>query len=286
MSNQVDFDLNSFCFHGARSLLPASLEANKTNFENLIFEFKEWLRFTKNRVIVLRRISGSESENKDKKVLVLEWKHRWKKSYMKEIKKRFSGAIDWYLDFDFIHIVLTVPNYGDIGFYMRKLKKAWKSLLDFLNKRKGRFEFISVLEPQKSGYPHLHVLIFCKKFLIKQRELSEYVESKGIGKICFIKRYWANRYGKRPLFYLMKYLSKYWKTEEWNDSFLIFSAYLWKSRTRTISTSRGFWLIKSRVKDKEKEWIFWFVCDFEEIFEILNEGGIYADEVILPRKYG
>lgn len=39
------------------------------------------------------------------------------------------------------------------------INKAWAKLKSWLLKRYGRFEFLKVLEFQKSGRPHLHVVI-------------------------------------------------------------------------------------------------------------------------------
>jgi hypothetical protein len=217
-------------------------------------------------------------QNENKKVMILEWIHRWKRSYMKKVKKRFSDALEWYLDYSFVHLVITVPRMGDIAYYMRLLKKAWKNLHDFLVKKRGRFEFVTVLEPHKDGFPHLHILLFCNWFLINQKELSDYLKSKGVGEVVYIKRYWANRYGKKPIFYLMKYLSKYWRKEDWSEGFLIFSAFLWRSRTRTFSSSRGFFGVLDRGKNI-KIWTLWFVSDYDEVYRVLNEGNISENDV-------
>jgi hypothetical protein len=132
--------------------------------------------------------------------------------------------------------------------------------------------YVTMLEPHKDGYPHLHVLIFCDFFLIDQKELSRYVKSKGIGKICYIKRYWANRYGRKPIYYLTKYLSKYWNRSKWTDSFMVFSSYLWKTRTRSVTFSRGFGIIIDKRKEKEKRWYLWFICEIDDLEYLLNLG--------------
>lgn len=211
--------------------------------------------------------------------MILEWKHRWKRSYMKEWLKKFRAAIVWYKDLHFVHIVLTVPRKYSIDIYMRLLKIAWKALHDLLVKRHGRFDFISVLEPQRDGYPHLHVLVFCNYFLINQEELSKYMEKCCLGRIVFIKRYWANRWSKKPLYYLVKYLSKYFEEKEWNESLLVFFAHLWQTKTRSISSSHNFFDVMKKPK-KEKEWELWFVCNYEDVYSILNEANVAVDNVL------
>ena len=258
-----------------KPILPASLELSKNNCES-IAEWREWLEFTERHVLVFRSLVD------DERVMVLDWMHRWKPGYMRMVKKRFKVIGDLCESYNFIHVVLTVERFGDIGYYMRMLKRAWKLLHDLLMKRYGKFMYVAVLEPHKDGYPHLHVLIFCDFYLIDQDELSRYVSSKGIGRVCFIKRYWANRYGKKPVYYLAKYLSKYWNRSEWTDSFMMFSSYLWKTRTRSLMFSRGFG--KIIVKNKRvKQWCFWFVCEIDELEYQLNLANIKLDDRIKLR---
>jgi len=255
--------------------------------QKLVAEWRDWVEFTNNRVLVFRSLED------DKRVMVLDWNHRWKPSYMRSVKKRFGVIADLCESYNFVHIVLTVERHGlcrgvchgvhygvhysEIGYCMRKLKATWKYLHDLLMKRYGKFMYVAVLEPHKNGYPHLHILIFCDFYLIKQKELSRYVESKGAGRICFIKRYWANRYGRKPIYYLTKYLSKYWNRSEWSDSFMVFSAYLRKTRTRSIMFSRGFGQVIVKEK-REKRWELWFTCDRDEVEYLLNLGNVKLND--------
>jgi len=263
--------------------LLSSLESTKNNCENhyeiqkLIAEWRDWIEFTDNRVLVFRSVEN------DKQVMVLDWMHRWKKGYIRNVRKRFKVIADLCESYNFIHIVLTVGRFGDIGYHMRLLKRGWKLLHDLLIKRYGKFAYIAVLEPHRDGYPHLHILIFCDFYLIKQEELSNYVESKGIGRICFIKRYWSNRYGRKPIYYLTKYLGKYYDRSNWSDGFMVFSSYLWKTRTRSIMFSRGFGKIVVKEK-KEKRWELWFTCDRDELEYLLNLGNIILDRNLAEGK--
>lgn|GEM_PF-5246614 len=74
-----------------------------------------------------------------KRVMVLDWMHRWKKGYIRNVRKRFKVIADLCESYNFIHIVLTVGHFGDIGYNMRSLKRAWKLLHDLLTKRYGKF---------------------------------------------------------------------------------------------------------------------------------------------------
>jgi len=256
-----------------------SLESCKNNCDQVIEAFLEWLSFTQRRAIVLKKKDSDE-------FLVLEYRHRWKKSYVKQVKKKLEMAMTFYLDYDFIHLVLTVPRENNIPYYMERLKKAWKNLHDKLTKEHGYFPYVTVIEPQRDGYPHLHVLMFCNWRLFDKRtkkELNNYLKDKGIGEVCYAKRYWAKSYGARPLRYLLKYLGKYWNKEDWKNDrrFLLFFAFLWLSRTRTITMSRGFWFVKP--KPTTHMWELFIVCDIDELGNYLYPGSKIIDEWILEK---
>ena len=52
---------------------------------------------------------------------------------------------------------------------------------------------------------------------------------------------------------------------------MVFSSYLWKTRTRSISFSRGFGIVIDKKKEKEKQWILWFVCEVDDLEYLLNQ---------------
>jgi len=140
-------------------------------------------------------------------------------------------------------------------------------------KKHGLLPYICVLEPHKSGYPHLHVLIFTSKYLVNQAQLSNLWQKYGVGEVVYLKRYWNWGRDSRGFKYLTKYLTKFYKdvpkvlkmlngqTGDFKGLFMkrvVFYAWLWHGKVKTYSFSQGFsalWFRKS-----SGEWEFWMIC--------------------------
>jgi len=195
--------------------------------------------------------------------------NRFHRRYVKRVIKRFEEAKFFAQERSFVHIVLTVTHECSIYESIRLLRENWNKLRAFFKKRLGKnYPFISVIEPQKSGYPHLHVLLFTEKFVIKQNELSEWCESHGLGRIVWIKRYWAKGgFRKKPIFYLIKYLSKQYKMDKWTLNELVFYACVWDLGAKTYTFSHNFGFKKNNKRFKG-----WTVKLFtkEELLRVLE----------------
>lgn len=101
-------------------------------------------------------------------------------------------------------MTLTLP--GDFqGSYhdsVVALSKSWKKLLIYVERRFGdKVKYIKVVEPQKRGVAHLHVLV--SRF-IPQAWLSQSWQALGGGKICDIRFVDVHRISG----YVSKYMSK------------------------------------------------------------------------------
>lgn len=110
------------------------------------------------------------------------------------------------------------------------IRKTWNKFRTSLKRLHGQaIPFITVLEFQKSGYAHLHILI--DRF-IPQNWISEAWSSVGGGKIVFIKQVDVRRIGP--------YLSKYLTKDLLNSS--------QQRKYRRFTTSRGINLFKKPEK--------------------------------------
>ena len=168
--------------------------------------------------------------------------NRFHRRYVKKVIRKFEEVKYFAEDHSFVHIVLTVTRECSIHESIRLLRENWNNLRAFLKKRLGKnYPFITVIEPQQSGYPHLHILLFTSKFVIDQKELSWWCENRGLGKIVYIKRYWAKGgFRKKPIFYLIKYLSKQYRKDKWTVNELVFYACIWDLGAKTYTFSRHF----------------------------------------------
>jgi len=203
-----------------------------------------------------------------------DWKYfrvynRFDEPYVKRVRRRFRMLEYLTESHHFVHIVFTVEHKGSISDCCRRLVTNWNRFRSFLIKRIGSFKYVRVLEPHRDGYPHMHVLLFTKRYVIDQDRLSEWCRRYGLGKIVWIKRYWAGRYYKRlPVSYLSKYLSKQFQRSSWSPSELVFYAMLWKFRIRSYGFSHGFSEIGRSFTSIK--WVKYAVTDFNGILRIVR----------------
>jgi hypothetical protein len=112
------------------------------------------------------------------------------------------------------------------------ITKGWNKLRSWLKRRYGNFEFLRVLEVQKSGRPHLHVLLSGIKW-IDHAELSEIWQKYGGGEIVYIKNVY-NREKLSTTGYVLKYVNKTLRQSDKRYSALLFA-----SNKRVFGISKG-----------------------------------------------
>lgn len=112
------------------------------------------------------------------------------------------------------------------------LKKGWNRLNSWLRRRFGEFSYFMVMEIQKSGRPHLHVLLSGIKW-IDHAELSDLWSSYGCGEIVYLKTVDSENQ-LRMSSYVLKYVNK-----TLNESDKAYSAVLFSSNRRLLSMSKG-----------------------------------------------
>jgi len=115
-------------------------------------------------------------------------------------KMKLLQYIDWDLKID---LTLDPKKFMRLEDELIFIGKAWAKLRAWLLKRYGRFEFLCVLEVQKSGRPHLHVLISGIPY-IAHSDLSEIWRKYGGGYV-WIKAINSN---VNALWYVLKYVNK------------------------------------------------------------------------------
>lgn len=84
--------------------------------------------------------------------------NRFMEDYKRVLWKRLSrlSRIKWDVKLD---LTIDPKKFMRLEDELIFVNKAWSKLRAWLQKRYGHFEFLEVLEVQKSGRPHLHVLI-------------------------------------------------------------------------------------------------------------------------------
>lgn len=144
-------------------------------------------------------------------------------------KLRFLNNMVWNLK---IELTIDPKKCMKYSHEFALIKKGWNRLRSWLRRRYGDFEYFQVMEIQKSGRPHLHVLLSGVHW-IDHAELSDVWSSYGCGEIVYLKQVdSANQI--RMSSYVLKYVNK-----TLNESDKAFSAVLFSSNRRLFSMSKG-----------------------------------------------
>ena len=203
--------------------------------------FLEWLKERKEWWVLLERenVEGVRYYKRDFRFFRVY--NRFDKPYVKKAIRKFEQVKFFAEDHSFVHFVFTVERKMSIRESIKALRVNWNRLRALLKKKLGKnYPFVAVLEPHKDGYPHMHVLLFTNKFVFDHEKLSEWCKEHNLGYVVWLRRYWANGFRKKPIFYLIKYLSKQFKKEEWSFGDLIFYACLWDLGAKTYTFSHSF----------------------------------------------
>jgi hypothetical protein len=231
--------------------------------------------------------------------------HRWTTAYRKKLLAKL------YLLDDYIKqnpsqvtlMTLTVYQGGDyseqvtgkrltISESFELLKKSWKNLSMMIRTFLPGTEYLWIVEPHKTGYPHLHVALFS--------DVPESIQER-------IKTLWSAKYRagsfehgadfeiRKPdqaieslRNYLMKYIAKGFIStdsryggEGWTASELVFNACVWEGGYRTFQPSRGLQKILGWTPGKDDA-IFWHTnkVDYEDQAGELNQVVIWERSLL------
>ena len=177
-------------------------------------------------------------------------------------------------------ITLTVnprKYYNDIEAY-EGLKKAWIKIHKRLKRINPEVQLLRATEPQKSGNPHMHIILWNIN-IPKYKQLASklYKISSGYVKIEPI------RYGnKGAVSYMGKYLTKGTK-----DNFVLGCLTRWKAHSLTVSGKELRKFLGPLVENKSTgDWELWdFVCSYDDACYLFGDNlanQIYNVEEIKP----
>jgi len=107
----------------------------------------------------------------------------------------------------------------------QNLGKTWNRLLTFIRKQNPGIKFIRIIEPHKSGYPHLHVLF---SQYINVSKCLKYLTKQGFGWNCNLK--------KISIDSARNYVAKYLTKQVWSD---LANDLRKQSKSRIVSASHG-----------------------------------------------
>jgi Bacteriophage replication gene A protein (GPA). len=137
-----------------------SLQLQLDSLHSVDKEFYEFLQGSENAFI---RIDGCDVVNGGWKTKTISGLHRWKTAYKKRIYAKLCQLNPWY---EKHHLPITMVTFTtrQRGFSIREqidlLKHSFNKAKKLLNKYLGKFPYFWIMEPHKSGYGHIHMLIF------------------------------------------------------------------------------------------------------------------------------
>jgi len=259
----------------ASGLLMRKHELSPEDWKELDYLLYSYIDDVSGRVLVLKHVE-------EDRFRFLRYRHRFLKSELERILKIydvvFNNASKLYDEAVFITLTMNPSTYSNLYEAARRISQALNRFLSFLARRYGkRLHYIAVFEPQNSGNPHLHVIVFGISRIEDHYELTNILAKHGFGYIHYeysIKKdkhgnwVWRNRANKPKTktmdvkAYLKKYLVKVFhralSDNSWKQGLAISDyklAYYFASNKRFFTCSRAL-MVKRHDKECSGLWIF------------------------------
>lgn len=248
-------------------------------YAEFVREFLTYLNTTAGTRFRLRGLSAEVSEVE----MEIEYVHRWTATYRRGWIAKLYQLDEWYQQSRPPVTMLTLTTYQDGEYSRRKgryltipesfeaLKGGWKNLSMVLRKPDalGKFDYLSIVEPHQSGYPHLHVPIFADVPEPLQERIGNLWEGYGAGSAEHGVNF-SFRESRADISsvrnYLLKYLSKgltgtgsRFGDEPLSPGEWVFQALIWKHRWRIFGSSRN--LSRIMAWDRSSEPVQWLSTD-------------------------
>jgi hypothetical protein len=251
-------------------------------FHPLCRNFVDYLRWMDSAGLL---ISGFNNRTNKSELVCKSMSHRWTRLYRNKLLSKLYLLDNYIKENPSAITLMTLTTYHDLKYRkdddsprlsipeaFQVLKTSWKKLSMIIRKRMPGTEYIWIVEPQKSGYPHLHVVLFADVTIGDQ---------DGIKKQW--AKYQAGDYEHGAQFeirqpkdsiqslrnYLMKYIAKGFVSTEsrfgdhtWTSADLVFNALVWDGNFRTFQPSRGLCRYMGWTPGKDDA-IYWHTNDLE-----------------------
>jgi hypothetical protein len=257
-----------------------------------VLSFLTYLRTTANISLVAhgeyRPTEASDPQDVD---VAFPYIHRWTTPYRRGILAKFYQLEEWHNINPTPITMLTLTTYQE-GAYSRSvtgkdlsipesfglLKNSWVNLRHAIKYYLPETPWCWIMEPHKSGYPHLHTILFS--------DINEAIQTSI--KDLWAKKYKAGSYEHGIDFeasqpgqtiqsirnYLMKYVakgftttgSKFNNTESWSAGELVFNALVRKFNWRLFGSTRDLCKVMAYAQEPNDK-VKWYAT------EILNDEG-------------
>lgn len=248
----------------------------------------------------IRLIGTKEGE---KIVIEDEYIHRFTPRYAKRFLAKTYQLEEWYRDHPGPVTMLTLTTY-QMGDYSRQrtgggytipesfeaLKMGWRRLTSTLRKELPGLDYWWIIEPHKSGYPHLHIAIFADLPEDLRNRLSNLWEKYDAGSAEYGVNFSisAPKDLKSVRNYLVKYMAKGLNLEDsphgepayaWTPQELVFYSLAWEHHWRLWGASRNLsHVMKKPVSEDTGVW--WLKTEIvDEYGDVLSEVWHYSYDV-------
>lgn len=244
------------------SLFGRALSHIPRQFKHCVGNFTGYLAETSRRSFKITTKKGNEIKEK-----FVGYIHRWTPTYRKSILAKLyqlEASLTEEEKKNVTMITLTTSQRGeDQEECLLKLLKYYNRLFKLLRYYFGTLDFFYILEPHKTGYPHMHIMYMKvlsddeKKLIVnlwenkygvgthKGMDFSEPKESLDgkckSGSVAFVRSY------------LMKYISKGLYSESMTKGELLFNSLIKKHKIRLWNCSRNFSKIMKKPDNPQSE---------------------------------
>ncbi len=156
--------------------------------------------------------------------------------FMKEYREMLKAKFGWlyFVRFTkFLSFTVDPKRFFHLHAEFEALNKGWHKIASWLRKRYGKFFYVRVLELQKSGRPHLHVLAVLPDWIDYDKMQELWDKKYDIGIECKFKSIEQDKQ-VNGLSYILKYVSKT-MTNLKDSTENVYSALLFASNKRLFS---------------------------------------------------
>lgn len=236
---------------------------------NIVKHFRTYLVTTNDSTF---RVSGIyKFEGEDFTISnTLPYIHRWTDLYKKGVLARFY-SLERELKGKPVNVVtmMTLTTYHGVNALGEKSKDHNETILEGftllkegwskLRQRLRGIDYVWIMEPHKTGFPHIHVVILEKIDKERQMRLKRLWAAYGCGSVKYGIKF-TEKQGpdniKSIRNYLMKYLVKSWIDSDWTTGQLVFNAIVWENDYRLWGASTRLSKIMRRSKPEplDVEW--------------------------------
>ena len=238
----INSRLDRLRISGSRLSEHKKRDVYKGDYEKQNKAFLSYLDETEDKTI---DVIQKSKQTEELRVLRLPYKHRWTSESRKQtLAKFYKLETDYNADpkpVTFITLTTKQRGFDRWEDQFNFLRDSYQRLRLNIKYMRPKADYIWVLEPHKSGFIHMHMMIFCK-FTAEEKDrlLTLWCDKYGVGvrQAQDIQDIELDRVNHIRT-YLFKYLAKSWDSEGWeNENLLTFHSTMW-AMSRRVSIFKG-----------------------------------------------